>query len=58
MHDRTYVVSALGKSEDIEIVRAATRVDGEQAMHVFPAATVVGHLLCDEEIELAPVLFA
>ncbi len=56
--DQTYVASALGKSNGVEIVRAATRIDGEQVMQVFPATIVVEHLLYDEEIELCPVSFA
>ena len=56
--DQTYVASALGKSDGIEVVRAATRVNGEQVMQIFPAATVVEHLLYDEVIELSPVAFA
>ncbi len=56
--DQTYVASALGKSDGVEIVRAATRINGEQVMQVFPASIVVEHLLYDEIIELAPVAFA
>ena len=56
--NQTYVASALGKSNGVEIVRAATRVNGEQVMQVFPATTVVEHLLYDEEIVLCPVSFA
>jgi hypothetical protein len=58
LQDQTYVVSALGKADGVDIVRAATRVDGQQTMRVYPAAMVVDNLLCDEEIELAPVSFA
>ena len=58
VEERTYVASALGKANDVEIVRAATRIDGEQVMRIFPASMVVDHLLYDEEIELAPVAFA
>ena len=56
--DQTYVVSALGKANDVEIVRAATRINGEQVMHVFPASIVVDHLLYDEEIVVCPVAYA
>jgi len=58
LEDQTYVASALGKSNDVEIVRAATQVNGEQVMRIFPAHLVVEHLLYDEEIVLAPVAFA
>jgi hypothetical protein len=58
MEDRTYIASALGHSDGIEIVRAATQIDGEQVMQVFPASSVVEHLLYDEEIVLSPVAFA
>jgi len=58
LQDQTYIASALGKADGVEIVRAATRVNGEQVMRVFPAQTVVEHLVYDEEIELAPVAFA
>jgi len=58
LQDQTYVASALGKANDVEIVRATTRVDGEQVMHIFPASMVLDHLLYDEEIELCPVAFA
>ena len=58
LHNQTYVASALGTADGVPIVRAATRVDGEQVMQVFPASMVVDHLLCDEEIELCPVSFA
>ena len=58
MEDQTYVASALGKANDVEIVRAATHVNGEQVMRIFPAHMVVDHLLYDEEIELRPVAFA
>ena len=56
--DQTYVASALGKANGVEIVRAATRINGEQVMQVFPATIVVDHLLYDEEIVLCPVAFA
>lgn len=58
LEDQTYVASALGKANDVEIVRAATHVNGEQVMRIFPARVVVDHLLYDEEIELRPVAFA
>jgi hypothetical protein len=58
LEDQTYVASALGKANDVEIVRAATHVNGEQVMRIFPARMVVDHLLYDEEIELRPVAFA
>jgi hypothetical protein len=58
LQDQTYVASALGKANDIEIVRATTRVNGEQVMRIFPASMVLDHLLYDEEIELCPVAFA
>jgi hypothetical protein len=57
LQDQTYVASALGNSNGVEIVRAATRVDGQQVMRIFPASMVVDHLLYDEEIELCPVSF-
>jgi len=58
LQDQTYVASALGKANDIDIVRATTRVNGEQVMRIFPASMVLDHLLYDEEIELCPVAFA
>ena len=58
VEDQTYVASALGKANGVEIVRAATRINGEQAMHVFPASIVVDHLLYDEEIVVCPVAYA
>ena len=58
VQDQTYVASALGKANGVEIVRAATRINGEQIMQVFPATIVVDHLLYDEEIVLCPVAFA
>ncbi len=58
LQDQTYVASALGKANDVEIVRATTRVNGEQVMRIFPASMVLDHLLYDEEIELCPVAFA
>jgi hypothetical protein len=58
MEDQTYVASALGKANDVDIVRAATEVNGEQVMRIFPAHLVVEHLLYDEEIVLRPVAFA
>jgi hypothetical protein len=58
LEDQTYVASALGNANGVEIVRAATHFNGEQVMRIFPARTVVDHLLCDEEIELCPVAFA
>ncbi len=58
LQDQVYIASALGKGNDIEIVRATARIDGQQVMRIFPASMVVNHLLYDEEIELAPVSFA
>jgi hypothetical protein len=58
LQDQTYIASALGNANGVEIVRAATRVDGEQVMRIFPASMVLDHLVCDEEIELCPVAFA
>ena len=58
LEGQTYVASALGKANDVEIVRAATHVDGEEVMRIFPAHMVVDHLLYDEEIELRLVAFA
>jgi hypothetical protein len=37
------------------MVRASTRVKGEDVMRVFPAHLVVEHLVYDEEIELGDV---
>ncbi|MCX7065777.1 MAG: hypothetical protein NT024_14705 [Proteobacteria bacterium] len=58
LQSHTYVASALGKANGVAIVRAVTRVNGEQVMRVFPASMVVDHLVYDEEIELCPVAFA
>ena len=58
LEGQIYVASALGQADGVAIVRAATRLDGEQVMGVFPASTVVDHLIYDEEIELRPVAFA
>jgi hypothetical protein len=58
MEDQTYVASALGNANGVEIVRAATHQNGEQVMRIFPASIVVENLLYDEEIELVPVAFA
>lgn len=55
MEDQTYVASALGRANDVDIVRAATNINGEQVMRIFPARVVVDHLLYDEEIELRPL---
>jgi hypothetical protein len=55
LEDQTYVASALGKANDVDIVRAATNINGEQVMRIFPARVVVDHLLYDEEIELRPL---
>jgi hypothetical protein len=56
--ERTYVASALGRADGVDIVRAATQINGEQVMRVFPANSVLEHLLYDEEIVLRPVAFA
>ncbi len=58
LQDQLYVASALGKGDSGEIVRATTRIHGQQVMRIFPAGMVVDHLLYDEEIELVPVSFA
>ena len=58
LQNQTYVASALARADGVEIVRATTRVDGEQVMRTFPASMVLDHLLYDEEIELRPVAFA
>ena len=58
LQDQTYIASALGTANEVVIVRAATRVDGEQVMRIFPASMVLDHLVYDEEIELRPVAFA
>ena len=55
LEDQTYVASALGKANDVDVVRAATMINGEQVMRSFPARVVVDHLLYDEEIELRPL---
>ena len=55
LDDQTYVASALGRANEVDIVRAATHIDGEQVMRIFPARVVVDHLLYDEEIELRPL---
>lgn len=57
LEDQTYVASALGKANGVDVVRAAARVNGEQVMRIFPANTVVDNLLYAEEIELAPVTY-
>jgi hypothetical protein len=54
----TYLVSALGAADGQTIVRASARIDGEQAMRVFPAEFVLRHLVIDEEITLREVSFA
>jgi hypothetical protein len=58
LQNQTYVASALGTANGVEIVRAASHVDGEQVMRIFPASMVLDHLVYDEEIELRPVAFA
>ena len=58
VQDQTYIASALGKANGVDVVRAATRLNGEQISRIFPAATVVDNLLYAEEIELAPLRFA
>jgi hypothetical protein len=58
LEEQTFVASALSVSEGEDIVRASSTVNGEQVMRVFPARTVLDHLVYDEEIELAPVRFA
>jgi len=58
LQDQTYIASALGTANEVVIVRAATRVEGEQVMRIFPASMVLDHLVYDEEIELRPVAFA
>jgi len=58
LQDQTYIASALGTANGVEIVRAATHVNDEQVMRIFPASMVVDHLVYDEEIELRPVAFA
>jgi hypothetical protein len=58
MEAQTYIASALGQADGVEIVRATAQIDGEQVMRVFPASSVVQHLLYDEEIVLSPVAFA
>ena len=58
LQDQTYVVSALGTANEVEIVRAAAQIDGEQVMRIVPASMVLDHLVYDEEIELRPVAFA
>ncbi len=58
LEEQTFIASALSVADGIDIVRAAARINGEQVMRVFPARTVVDHLLYDEEIVLAPVQFA
>ena len=58
MEDQTYIASALGTANDVEIVRATTHLNGEQVMRIFPAQVVVDHLLYDEEIVLSGVAFA
>ena len=57
-YHRTYIVSALGQADGVEIVRATTQIDGEEVMRVFPASEVVDNLVYDEEIVLRPVAFA
>lgn len=58
LQNQTYVASALGTANGVEIVRASSHVNGEQEMRIFPASTVLEHLVYDEEIELRPVAFA
>ncbi len=58
LQHQIYEVSALGKDNGVAIVRASTRVGGEEVMRIFPAHLVLGHLECDEEIELKEVSFA
>lgn len=58
MEERTYLVSALGQADGVDIVRATTQIDGEQVMQVFAASKVVENLIYDEEIVLRPVAFA
>ena len=58
VEEKTYVASALGKTNNVDIVRAATHVNGEVVMRNFPARLVVDHLVYDEEIVLRPVAFA
>jgi hypothetical protein len=55
LQDQVYIASAVSSSGDVDIVRASTRVRGEDVMRTFPAHIVVDHLVCDEEIELAEV---
>lgn len=49
LQDQVYVASALSRTGGVDIVRASTRVRGEDVMRTFPAHMVVEHLLCDEE---------
>ena len=58
LQSQTYVASALGTANGVEIVRASSHVGGEQVMRIFPARMVLDHLVYDEEIELRPVAFA
>jgi hypothetical protein len=58
MEERTYIVSALGQADGVDIVRATTQLNGEEVMRVFPASEVVENLVYDEEIVLRPVAFA
>ncbi|NJN50782.1 MAG: hypothetical protein HC809_02360 [Gammaproteobacteria bacterium] len=58
IQDVIYTASALGRADGVAIVRATAEVDGEPVMNTFPAQVIVGHLLCDEEIELKEVSFA
>ena len=58
LQNQTYVASALGTANGVDIVRASSHVDGEQVMRIFPARMVLDHLVYDEEIELRPVAFA
>lgn len=55
LQNQVYIASALSRSGDGEIVRASTKVRGEDVMRTFPAQLVLEHLICDEEIELAEV---
>jgi hypothetical protein len=55
LQDQLYIASALSRSDGVDMVRASTRVKGEDVMRVFPARVVVEHLVYDEEIELGDV---
>ena len=55
LQDQLYIASALSRSDGVDMVRASTRVKGEDVMRVFPAHVVVEHLVYDEEIELGDV---